>query len=192
MQTRQTRKLKYGHHPVGLRRLVSRWRRLAVWLGPQDDNDWIAAIHRSLELGVNGSTRPPLRPRSLRGSGGPRVPTVEGSSSLRLHQMRHALGTKTGASRRYTHRNPFVRNVRTACAACGSTSSISIKSLALRRQRSRPRRILANHGRPARERKVRWIGVSNYDAHTPAVLSTNNTLVHVDASDFLRQGSLEL
>jgi len=52
--------------------------------GPQDDNDSIAAIHRSSNSVSLDRHRRRLRPRSLRGSGGPRGPAVEGAASLRL------------------------------------------------------------------------------------------------------------
>jgi len=42
-----------GDHPRGLRRVGDRRGRLGVRLGPQEDEESVAAIHRALDLGIN-------------------------------------------------------------------------------------------------------------------------------------------
>src|SRR6266851_3229995 len=44
---------RFRDYPTRSRNMGYRWWKLAIWLGPQDDETSIATIHRALDLGIN-------------------------------------------------------------------------------------------------------------------------------------------
>ena len=93
MQTRQLGNSDLQITPVGYGAWAiggSGWQ--FAW-GSQDDNDSIAAIHRSLEIGRElDRYRRRIWPRSLRGGCRAGSENLVWPQALRLHQMRPALG----------------------------------------------------------------------------------------------------
>ena len=64
--------------------------------GPQDDGEAVAAILTALDTGINWiDTAAGVRPRPLRGAGGPGVAADE-AQALHRHQVRPALEREDG------------------------------------------------------------------------------------------------
>ena len=137
--------------------------------GPQDDEESIAAIRHAVARGVNWIDTAAVygygHSEEVVGRALAEHPRLR--AAARLHEVRPALerrGPHGAARARLVGRRASARSARTRCAGSASRRSTSTSSTGPTRRGRRSRTPGARCCSLVEEGKVRWAGVSNYDA----------------------------